>query len=281
MRLKDCGIGERVYLRREGEWEAFCVVHRGSPGSGYEGFSDGVVLMKTQKIDQELVGNPAGSKGTYADSKIHGYLNGDFLNGLEEDLAQAVMEVGIPCRIGTDLGDWRVGTAAAKVWLPSLSEITSTVQEYGSGTTPSYTAPYVTEGSRFSYWNGADYDQYYQWAVLGEKLYGGDYEDLGWSTRTPNQFSSGDYRNLFYKINCAGNGQVSYQNRMAVYPCLVLPESLTVDSGGHVRAKGGAANVSVKINGVWKSGNGLWCKIGGVWSAGVSRKVKTGGVWKE
>lgn len=281
MRLENCSVGERVYLRRDGAWEAFCVVHQGSPGSGYGGFSGGIVLMKAQKIDRELVANPAGSKGTYLSSKIHEYLNEDFLNSLDPDIAQIVMAVEIPYRSGTEISDRKVGTMTAKVWLPSLTEITNTVQEYNNSTTPSYTIPYVTEGSRFSYWAGADYDQYYSWAVLGDKLYGGDYEDLGWSTRTPNEYVTGDFRCLFYKIGCAGYGEVSYQNRMAVYPCLVLPGDLIVDSNGHIRAKGGAANISVKIDGVWKPGNGLWCKCGGVWSMGVSRKVKVGGVWKE
>ena len=40
-------------------------------------------------------------------------------------------------------------------------------------------------------------------------------------------------------------------------------------------------NMSVRVGGVWKQSEGLYCKTGGVWRRGETLFAKNGGVWRQ
>ena len=64
---------------------------------------------------------------------------------------------------------------------------------------------------------------------------------------------------------------------VAVWPCLVMPDTLAVDGENHLHPLGA---VPVKVDGGWKEGS-TWCRVNGVWNEATAIAAKVSGSWKE
>ena len=160
--LGDVSVGDVVYLRVDGDYAPFRVMHHGKPSSLYDSsFDGGTILCKDYEgmpYSTKMVSDEEGGKGTYAGSYLHQVLNQTWLGKLDPAMQQMVMEVKLPYRTDTDGEPYEVASGsnglAAKVWLPSLSETTD-IANYDI----SYGEPYVVEGAMFDYWKDADEEQ--------------------------------------------------------------------------------------------------------------------------
>ena len=277
MRLGDIGIGDRVYLKVSGSDTAFRVMHHGKPNSTYDSsFSNGTILMmdySEEPYQTRMVEDVDQRKGDYSSSYMHQALNRTWLNKLESDLAEKVVQVKLPYRQGTATNPYVVASGssglAAKIWLPSIAEVSPGPADLltNSG------SHYITEGARFDYFKNLSDSGYQSWKVLNP-TYGGD---VGWGTRTPGQHGSGVYADYFCNINSTGRWFNAGNNQVYVRPCLVLPDDTLVDNSDQITV---GVESPVKVSGVWRSGVS-WSKIGGVWRKTEAIHKKVDGSWKQ
>jgi len=274
--LGDMEVGSLVYLRVDGDYTPFRVMHHGKPSDVYDdSYLGGTILCKDYTggyYRTNMVGDRGVSKVNYADSYMHQVLHEDFLNKLDAAMQQQVMEIRLPYRTDTDGSPYEVATGAqgmaAKVWLPSLSEVTD-VMNYAE----SYGTPYVTEGALLDYWKDATDEKYRNWQCL-------DHTDdhMGWGTRTPSIYhGTSNMAPYFFRINVYGIGYCIIDDDIALWPCLVMPDTLRVDGESHLHIAGA---VPVKVSGIWEEGS-VWSRVGGVWNEADAIAVKVSGVWKE
>lgn len=274
--LGQVAVGGVVHLRVDGEYIPFRVMHHGKPSSLYDdSFVGGTILCMDytgSAYSTQMVSDEDDGKVNYAQSYLHQELNQTWLSKLDPAMQQAVMEVRIPYRTDIDGQPYTVASGssglAAKVWLPSLSEVTDTIQ-YDI----SYGEPYVVEGAMFDYWKDADENQYSKWRCEGWHL-----NDDGWGTRTPSMYyGESSMAPYFYRMSDSGHGYSISDNVVAVWPCLVMPDTLAVDGENHLHPLGA---VPVKVDGGWKEGS-TWCRVNGVWNEATAIAAKVSGSWKE
>jgi len=274
--LGDAAVGSLVYLRVDGTYVPFRVMHHGKPSDLYDdSFAGGTILCKDYTgapYSTQMVANISDAKGTYAQSFLHQDLNQNWLAKLDPAMQQAIVEVKLPYRTDTDDEPYVVASGseglAAKIWLPSLSEITDLVWY-----DPANGDPYVEEGAMFDYWKAANGDTFESWRR--SDIYG---TDIGWGTRTPNHhYAQSSLAPYFFRIGGEMYAFTTAQNAVEVWPCLVLPDTMVIDSDQHLHLVG---SMPVKVGGVWKEGS-AWCCVGGVWSEAAAIGAKTGGSWKE
>lgn len=274
--LGDTAVGQVVWLKVDGSYAPFRVMHHGKPDDTYDdSYLGGTILCLDHSGGAEtlqMVADAEAAKGTYAQSNCHQVLNSIWLARLDNAMEQLVMEVKLPYRTDTDGSPYEAAAGsdglAAKVWLPSLSEVTDLAYHLTG-----YGDPYVAEGAMFDYWKDADTGKYGLWKC--EDSTGGD---AGWSVRTPSMVhGDADAAPFFYYIAGSGSGYPASENEMAVWPCLVLPDSLLLDGDDYLHPAGA---VPVKVDGIWQQGT-VSCKTGGAWNEAAAVAAKIGGVWKE
>lgn len=273
MKLGEKEIGSQVLLRVDGVFTAFRVVHHGKPSDLYDSsWEGGTVLMldyTETPLTMDMVSGPLDEKGTYATSKAHSELNSDYLSRLDTGVANLIREVKLPYRNDTVV-DFTVASGEnglpAKVWLPSIVEV---ARGAGYLNEPYF---YVEEGAVFDYWDGADPEQYELWQCTDEND-----RELGWGTRTPNSYSSGSVQACFNVIYGSGICYNHDEDTVKVWPCLVLPDEVTVDNDGYIF---GGRVVYTKVGGTWCEGAAS-TKVDGVWKELSQLAVKVGGAWKE
>lgn len=274
--LRDRTVGSLVYLRVDGEYAPFRVMHHGKPSSLYDdSFLNGTILCKDyagKPFSTQMVTGTGGGKITYAQSFLHEALNQTFLSKLDPVMQKLAREVKLPYRTDIDGAPYQVATGSsglsAKIWVPSISEVTDRVQ-YEEG----MDGPYAAEGALFDYWKDADDATYRRWGCLDHSE-----NDMGWGTRTPNLYPSGyDMAPYFLRMSMYGYGYAIVDNNVAVWPCLVMPDTLVVDGTNCLHASGA---MPVKVGGAWIEGT-AWCRINGVWTEAEAVSAKVGGSWKE
>lgn len=274
--LGDVSVGSVVYLRVNGVYAPFRVMHHGKPSDLYDdSYVGGTILCKDYQgssFSTRMVSDESDGKVTYADSYLHQSLNQDWLGKLDPVMQQAVIEVKLPYRTDIDGAPYEVATGSnglpAKVWVPSISEVTSRVQY-----SDSLGKPYIEEGALFDYWKNAEESKYDNWGCLDDNE-----SDSGWGTRTPNlYYGAASMAPYFFRMRASGYGYSIIDNEIDVWPCLVMPDTLVVDGNRQLHPMGA---VPVKVNGIWKEGT-AWCRVGGVWNEAAAIAAKVSGSWKE
>ena len=163
-RLKDVAVETVVNLNEDGKPVNYIVAHQGSPSSAYYGFEN-VTSVLRQDIHSNRIWNS--TKNKYEDSDIDTWLNGPFLNLLDEDIRAQIKTVRIPYAAGERGSNIQTGAngLSAKAFLPSCKEVNA-----------SAAGPVL--GVPFSYFNGANNSKRIA------KLNG---SAAKWWTRTPNE----------------------------------------------------------------------------------------------
>ena len=135
-------VGDTIYIKENNTRIPFIIIHKGSPDtSKYVGFENGVVVLRT---DIHSKGVYDSSNNDYANSDLHAWGNGTYLNSIQEDIRNAIVSVKIPYRRGTSGSTVSSGAngLSCKVFFLSTKEVDS--QE-------SYSP---NEGAVFSYFSG-------------------------------------------------------------------------------------------------------------------------------
>ena len=140
--LSTKNVGDTIKIKENGSPVSFTIVHKGSPDtSKYSGFDNGVVVLRT---DIHSKGAYDSSNNDYANSDLHAWGNGTYLNSIEEDVRNQIMQVKIPYRKGTSGSSVSAGAngLSCKAFLLSTREVDST-ESYSPN-----------EGAVFSYFKG-------------------------------------------------------------------------------------------------------------------------------
>ena len=141
VRLDTKNVGDTIKIKENGTARDFIVVHKGSPSSAYYGMDNGVIVLR-KDIHSEGVYDS--SNNDYANSDVHSWCNGTYLNTIQEDVRSQIMTVKIPYRRGTSGSSVSSGANGlqCKAFLLSTREVDS-VESYSPN-----------EGAVFSYFSG-------------------------------------------------------------------------------------------------------------------------------
>lgn len=275
MTLGEAAVGTQVYLRVQGVYTPFCIMHHGKPDDSYDdSYAGGTILMldkEAQPYQIPIMEVTDGVRDNYDATWMHKWLNESFFGWLDGKVQDLVKEVRLPWRCDTGEESVTVATGSqglpAKVWLPSMAEA-ARLARYTTGYGPNY----VEEGAKFDYWKDKAVEDYEAWEVLDDSG-----ADAGWCLRTPNHYVGGSYVEYFFKVLGVGDAWISTENEAYVRPCLVLPDALRLDGDRYVQA---GLSLPVMVDGLWREGT-PFVKVDDVWREAVSVHVKVDEVWRQ
>ena len=210
--LSTKNVGDTIKIKENGSPVSFTIVHKGSPDtSKYVGFDNGVVVLRT---DIHSKGVYDSSNNDYANSDLHAWGNGTYLNSIDEDVRNQIMQVKIPYRKGTSGSSVSAGAngLSCKVFFLSTKEVDST-ESYSPN-----------EGAVFSYFKGGGNSKRIA-------RYNGQPDH--WWLRSPDTYDD----HSAYLVGPSGDVSDYY---LSVYgsfgrrPAFVLPSSLYVSDDGSV-----------------------------------------------
>ena len=141
VRLDTKNVGDTIKIKENSKAVDFIIVHKGSPSSAYYGMDGGVIVLRK---DIHSNGKYDSSNNDYANSDVHSWCNGTYLNTIQEDVRSQIMTVRIPYRRGTSGSSVSPGANGlqCKAFLLSTKEVDST-ESYSPN-----------EGAVFSYFKG-------------------------------------------------------------------------------------------------------------------------------
>ena len=199
VRLDTKNVGDIIKIKENSTAVDFIVVHKGAPSTAYYGMDGGVIVLRK---DIHSNGVYDSSNNDYANSDVHSWCNGTYLNTIQEDVRSQIMTVRIPYRRGTSGSSVSTGANGlqCKAFLLSTKEVDSTESYSGNS-------------KRIANLNGSP-----------------NY----WWLRSPEKYSiTGAF--LLYPAGDAWTSDVT--NFLSSYgrrPAFVLPGSLYVDDSGNV-----------------------------------------------
>ena len=100
--LGELNVGDKLKIKENGVAANYIIVHKGKPSDMYDDSCDGIWLLreKTHSIRGWHGTSPATSGNKYENSDIASWLNGDFLNTIDEEIRAAIKAVKIPYKKG-------------------------------------------------------------------------------------------------------------------------------------------------------------------------------------
>ena len=202
-------VGDTIYIKENGTRQPYLIVHKGSPSTAYSGFDNGVVVLRK---DIHSKGVYDSSNNDYANSDLHSWGNGTFLNTIDSEIRNQIMSVKIPYRRGTSGSSVSSGANGlqCKVFFLSTKEVDST-ESYSPN-----------EGAVFSYFKGGGNSK-----RIARYNGQADY----WWLRSPR--TGNDYLASYVGSDGYVNYGV-YWDSCGRRPAFVLPSSLFVSDDGDV-----------------------------------------------
>lgn len=214
--LSSKAIGSTIKLKVNGSAKDFIVVHQGKPSSVYDDSCNGTwLLMKDIYENRQW---HSSNTNDYANSTIHSYLNGTFLNLFESNIKNAIKQVKLPYRKGSGTSTTVTSGSnglSAKIFLLSATE-TSFSFDYmprGEGAELAYfkgCADNSSDSKRVAYFNGSA---------------------AGWWLRSPRCHRS---LSALYVGSIGGWGFSYCSYSYGIRPALILPSTLLVSDDGTV-----------------------------------------------
>ena len=203
-------VGDTIYIKENGTRQPYLIVHKGSPSTAYSGFDNGVVVLRK---DIHSKGVYDSSTNDYANSDLHSWGNNTFLNTIDSEIRNQIMNVKIPYRRGTSGSSVSSGANGlqCKVFFLSTKEVDST-ESYSPN-----------EGAVFSYFKGGG-DSKRIARYNGQADY--------WWLRSPYRTNVGVAYDV-YPDGDVVDGYVDWDS-CGRRPAFVLPSSLFVSDDGDV-----------------------------------------------
>lgn len=209
-------VGDSVWLDVDGVPTEFIVVHQGNPrttdydgNAFYDESCNGTWLLMKDIYSKSALGS-----GTYPDTTVHAYLNGDFLDLI--NVKDIIKQVKIPYSYNTPMsGSYWPGAKRgedgllAKVFLLNVLEV---------GFSPSVS---MEDGARLSYFNGAsnaDRIAYYNGAATN------------WWLRGAVHNKANTYSNTVTYTGSSSYAQQGTQN--GVRPAFIIDGSTMISQSG-------------------------------------------------
>ena len=205
----DIDVGATVKINENGQPVEHIVVHQGLPGDMYDSSCEGTWCLR-KDIAENRVWN-SGNSNVLETSDIQAYLNGDWTNRYDPDIAEAIKQVKIPYRQnGGSSGTDRNGAngLSCKIFLLSGKEV---------GWDSSDNQYFPNDGAKLSYFldgTGSSANQKRVATLNGSATY--------WWLRSPYT----DYTNLVWGVYFSGvYDRWRADDPFGVRPALILPFS--------------------------------------------------------
>ena len=205
----DIDVGATVKINENGQAVEHIVVHQGLPSSMYDASCEGTWCLRKDIAENRVW--DSGNSNVLETSDIQVYLNGDWMNRYDPDIAEAIKQVKIPYRQnGGPSGTDRNGAngLSCKIFLLSGYEVgfTTSVNQY-----------FPVDGAKLAYFLSGNDSSAQQKRVA--KLNG---SATYWWLRSPHTYNTGSVWRVNSDGSCHGWGaSVSY----GVRPCIILPYS--------------------------------------------------------
>lgn len=205
----DIDVGATVKINENGQAVDYLVVHQGLPGDMYDASCDGTWCLR-KGIAENRVWD-SGNSNVLETSDIQAYLNGDWMNRYDPDIAEAIKQVKIPYRQnGGSGGTDRNGAngLSCKIFLLSGKEVgwDSSVNQY-----------FPVDGAKLSYFLSGNDSAAQQKRVA--TLNG---SATIWCLRSP---GTGGTDGVWH-VNSVGDNNIWVANdSYGVRPALILPFS--------------------------------------------------------
>lgn len=210
-------VGSTIKLKVNGSARNFIVVHQGKPSSVYDDSCNGTWLLMKDIYESRQW--DSSNTNDYANSTIHSYLNGTFMNLVESSIKNAIKQVKIPYRKGH--GTSKTVTSGSNGLSAKIFLLSATETSFSYGSMPS------GEGAELAYFKGcADLDSdSKRVAYLNGSA-------TSWWLRSPGC-------NITYKralvVSSDGNCcDTSCSYSTGIRPALILPSTLLVSDDGTV-----------------------------------------------
>lgn len=217
VKLSTKAVGSIVKIKVNGAAKDFIVVHQGKPSSVYDDSCNGTWLLMKDIYESRQW--HSSNTNDYANSAIHSYLNGVFLDLFESNIKNAIKQVKLPYRKGS--GTSKTVTSGSNGLSAKIFLLSATETSFGFSSMPS------GEGTELAYFKGCADDSSDSKRVAylnGSAAY--------WWLRSPDcSYNSG--RALCCSFN-GGRGGGSCSNTVGIRPALILPSTLLVSDDGAV-----------------------------------------------
>lgn len=206
----DIDVGATVKINENGQPVDYLVVHQGLPGDMYDASCEGTWVLRKDIAENRKW--HSSNVNDYANSTVHAYLNGDWLNRYDPEVAESIVQCKIPYRAGSGYG--KTVTSGSSGLSTKIFLLSSTEVSFNHDYMP------TNEGAELSYFagcadNGADNKRI---AYLNSSA-------TYWWLRSPYCNSNGGSAHALYVGNggywYGGSCSVSY----GIRPALILPYS--------------------------------------------------------
>lgn len=211
--LGELNVGDKLKIKENGVVANYVIVHKGKPSDLYDDSCDGVWLLREKTLEKRAWHGT--SKYTrandYENSDIEAWLNGDFLNTIDEKIREVIKTVKIPFKKG--LGNASTGVYSGTNGLSCKAFLLS---GYEVGFDKSYNQYFPVDGANLSYFSDRN------------SRIGKDSTDtaVNWWLRSP---ITANAAAVFYvKSDGLQFDQGSDFSDNAVRPALILPSSLSL-----------------------------------------------------
>ncbi len=216
--LSSKAVGSTVKLNVNGAAKEFIVVHQGKPSSLYDDSCNGTWLLMKDLYEKRTWDS---SNNDYANSDIHTYLNGTFLNLFDADIKAQIKQVKLPYQKGTGSGG-SVSSGAN-----GLSTRVFLLSGYELGWTTSNNQYFPVDGAKLSYFESGTGT-----SANNKRIANYNGTATYWWLRSPYTNGTGGV----WSVNTSGD--YDYYNCSYSYgirPALVLPSTLLVSDDGSVQ----------------------------------------------
>lgn len=259
-KLGNVPVGTVLHLQESGVYQDYIVVHQGLPSSLYDSSCNGTWMLRVKCFDNIQWG----SATTFAGSSILDYLNSDYLNLLDIDIQNVIIEAIIP--YGT-YNTVYSGSNGLKTQIFLLC-----VREVGG-------SEGVTDGAKLSYFVSGESTS----ANNLRKANAGN-NAVAWWLRTKYSRTSGSAQNSF-DVDSDGTIEYSaYNAQIGARPAFILPPNLIVDDNNNILAAvypDPPASITVPTSSI-PTGSSIavsWSSVSNVDSYQLQRSVD-GGAWE-
>lgn len=151
--IGDIDVGTEILLNESGTPVNYLIVNQGKPGGMYDESCDGTWCLRKDIAEK---GRPWNSvlSNVLETSEIHEYLNGDWMNRYDPDVAEAIKQIKIPYCVGGGSATVNSGALglSCKCFLLSMKEVgLSHSNAPNDGSKLDY---FSDDSTRISMWNG-------------------------------------------------------------------------------------------------------------------------------
>lgn len=215
--ISNYGVGSVVKIKENGVAVNYIIVHKGLPSTKYDSSCDGIWVLRKTYHSQRAWWSESSHYNDYENSGIKRWLDGAFLNAIDEEIRAAIKTVKIPFKKG-----WGSDPTGVQSGANGLSCKVFLLSGYEVGFTGTNSPFFPRDGARLSYFADAE-----KRIDRGNGVNGVD-----WWLRSPNT----DYTGIAWFVNSSGSHACAYTDNTSnkVRPAFILPNTVKVDNNGNL-----------------------------------------------